>query len=62
MCIRRGGVITGEHGVGMEKREFMNDMFSDKDMDQMLILTDIIDPHQIANNDKVCSRRRVPGI
>jgi len=62
MCIRRGGVITGEHGVGMEKREFMNDMFSDKDMDQMLILTDIIDPHQIANNDKVFSRSRVPGI
>ena len=38
MCVRRGGAITGEHGVGMEKRHLMTDMFSDQDINQMLKL------------------------
>ena len=35
-CVRLGGVITGEHGVGVEKRELMCEMFNDKDIQQQL--------------------------
>ena len=35
-CVRLGGVITGEHGYGCEKRELMCEMFNDKDIQQQL--------------------------
>ena len=62
MCVRRGGAITGEHGVGMEKRHFMTDMFSDQDINQMLKLTSELDPHGIANSGKMFPVDRMPGI
>ena len=62
MCVRRGGAITGEHGVGMEKRHLMTDMFSDQDINQMLKLTTEIDPNGIANSGKMFPVDRVPGI
>ena len=62
MCVRRGGAITGEHGVGMEKRHLMTDMFSDQDINQMLKLTNEIDPKGIANSGKMFPADRVPGI
>src|SRR5579883_2949426 len=33
-CVERGGVLTGEHGVGIEKRDLMPEMFSDIDLNQ----------------------------
>ena len=62
MCVRRGGAITGEHGVGMEKRHLMTDMFSDQDINQMLKLTTELDPNGIANSGKMFPVDRVPGI
>ena len=62
MCVRRGGAITGEHGVGMEKRHLMTDMFSDQDINQMLKLTTEFDPNGIANSGKMFPVDRVPGI
>ena len=35
VCIDAGGVLTGEHGVGLEKKAYMPLMFSDADMDAM---------------------------
>jgi glycolate oxidase len=32
LCVRMGGVLTGEHGVGVEKRDLMGDMFSEVDL------------------------------
>ncbi|MBS61259.1 MAG: FAD-binding oxidoreductase [Anaerolineaceae bacterium] len=62
MCVRRGGAITGEHGVGMEKRHLMTDMFSDQDINQMLKLTNEFDPKGIANAGKMFPVDRLPGI
>jgi glycolate oxidase len=62
MCVRRGGVITGEHGVGMEKREYMPDMFAEADMEMMRRLSREIDPRGIANAGKMLPGERVPGV
>jgi len=34
LCVEVGGVLTGEHGVGIEKRDLMTEMFSEADLDQ----------------------------
>lgn len=53
MCIALGGSITGEHGVGMEKRQYMPEMFSETDLDTMRAIRLKIDPAQIANRGKM---------
>src|SRR5206468_3080591 len=44
LCVRSGGSITGEHGVGAEKRKYMPVMFSDADMDTMQRVRCAFDP------------------
>lgn len=53
LCIRMGGSITGEHGVGMEKRDYLPEMYGETDMDAMWRLRCTIDPKQIANRGKM---------
>jgi len=53
MCIRLGGSITGEHGVGVEKREYLALMFSADDLALMRRLRDAVDPAELANRGKV---------
>ena len=53
LCIDLGGSITGEHGVGMEKRAYMPRMFGPKEMGMMDSLRRAIDPKQIANRGKM---------
>jgi glycolate oxidase len=53
MCIRHGGSITGEHGIGMEKRAYLPAMFSENDIDMMQRLRLRIDPFELANRGKV---------
>jgi glycolate oxidase len=53
LCIRLGGSITGEHGVGMEKREYMPLMFGPLEMETMRALHRAIDPRGIANQGKM---------
>jgi glycolate oxidase len=53
LCIDLGGSITGEHGVGMEKRQYMPAMFSPVDMDVMTELRRAIDPLELANRGKM---------
>jgi glycolate oxidase len=53
MCIRLGGSITGEHGVGMEKREFLARMYGPADMEALRSLRDAIDPAGLSNRGKV---------
>lgn len=53
MCIRLGGSITGEHGVGMEKRAYLPAMFGESDMDLMVRLRHSIDPRLLANRGKM---------
>jgi len=53
LCIDLGGSITGEHGVGMEKRAYMPVMFSPVDMQAMTDLRQAIDPLELANRGKM---------
>ena len=62
MCVRRGGVITGEHGVGMEKRDYMLDMFSEAEMKVMRRLSHEVDSRSIANAGKMFPGERVSGV
>ncbi len=53
MCIELGGSITGEHGVGLEKREFLDQMYDEASMDAMRRLREAMDPKTIANRGKM---------
>ena len=43
LCVKLGGVLTGEHGVGIEKRELMCEMFNDNDIQQQLKIKKTLD-------------------
>jgi glycolate oxidase subunit GlcD len=58
-CIAVGGVLTGEHGVGKEKQEFMRLLFSDEDMAAMLRLRRAFNPDAACNPDKIIPITRV---
>jgi glycolate oxidase len=55
-CIEAGGVLSGEHGVGLEKRDLMPKLFSPDDLDAQARLRDAFDPDGAANPDKVLPR------
>ena len=52
-CVKVGGVLTGEHGVGIEKRELMCEMFNDNDIQQQLSIKKSLDNHSLLNPGKV---------
>ena len=52
-CVRLGGVITGEHGVGVEKRELMCEMFNNDDIQQQLDIKKALDEKNLLNPGKV---------
>ena len=60
-CIDAGGSITGEHGVGYDKKGFMPRMFSSDDLDVFQRLRCSFDPDQIANPGKVMPTPRLCG-
>ncbi|MGH7097934.1 MAG: FAD-linked oxidase C-terminal domain-containing protein [Stellaceae bacterium] len=53
LCVAVGGVLTGEHGVGVEKRDLMGVMFSKTDLDQQQRLKCAFDPDGLLNPGKV---------
>ena len=53
LCVEVGGVLTGEHGVGVEKRDLMGEMFSEIDLNQQQRVKCAFDPRQILNPGKV---------
>jgi glycolate oxidase len=53
LCIRVGGSITGEHGVGMDKLPYMDQLFTPATLGAMCDLRDVFDPHRRANPGKV---------
>jgi glycolate oxidase len=61
LCIDAGGSITGEHGVGMEKKQFMPEMFAEPDLETMQRLRCAFDPRRLANPGKVFPRPRLCG-
>jgi glycolate oxidase len=55
-CVDAGGVLSGEHGIGLEKRDAMPMVFSPDDLDAQARLRDAFDPSGRANPDKVLPR------
>ncbi|HEX6144881.1 MAG TPA: FAD-linked oxidase C-terminal domain-containing protein [Geminicoccaceae bacterium] len=53
LCVEVGGVLTGEHGVGVEKRDLMPVMFNEDDLNQQQRVKCAFDPDQILNPGKV---------
>ncbi|EKE44741.1 FAD linked oxidase domain-containing protein [Oceaniovalibus guishaninsula JLT2003] len=53
LCVEVGGCLTGEHGVGVEKRDLMHDQFTDDDMEAQLRVKDVFDPAWLLNPAKV---------
>jgi glycolate oxidase len=53
LCVEVGGVLTGEHGVGVEKRDLMDAMFSPVDLDHQMRLKCAFDPDGLLNPGKV---------
>jgi len=61
MCVRYGGSITGEHGVGAEKAAFMREMFSEDDLETMRFVCTAFDPDGSFNPGKVFPATRLCG-
>ena len=53
LCVEVGGVLTGEHGVGVEKRDLMGIMFSEDDLKQQQRVKCAFDPEGLLNPGKV---------
>ncbi len=60
-CLEAGGSITGEHGVGLDKKQYMADMFSEQDLAAFQRLRCAFDPEQLANPGKVMPTPRLCG-
>jgi hypothetical protein len=60
-CVRAGGSITGEHGVGFDKRELLSLIFSEADMDVMLGVRAAFDPTGLCNPGKIIPMLRGCG-
>jgi FAD/FMN-containing dehydrogenase len=52
-CIAAGGTITGEHGVGLDKLEYMERIFTSDTLEAMCALRTVFDPQRRANPGKV---------
>ncbi len=61
ICIRYGGSITGEHGVGADKAPYMSEMFSEADLDTMARVRCAFDPGTTFNPSKVFPTPRLCG-
>jgi glycolate oxidase len=61
LCVRAGGSITGEHGVGADKAAYMPDMFSDDDLATMNLVRCSFDPEMRFNPGKVFPTPRLCG-
>jgi len=60
-CIELGGSLTGEHGIGLDKKRYMTKMFSDQDLAAFQALRCAFDPDQLANPGKVMPSPRLCG-
>lgn len=53
LCVEVGGCLTGEHGVGIEKRDLMGHQYSNADMEAQMLVKDVFDPEWLLNPAKV---------
>lgn len=60
-CLEHGGSLTGEHGIGVDKKKHMPKLFTEDDLDTMQRLRCAFDPHRLSNPDKVFPTPRLCG-
>ncbi len=60
LCVEIGGTITGEHGVGSEKRQYMRLMFNDDELQVMQDVKDVFDPRNLMNPGKILPELAAP--
>lgn len=53
LCVEVGGCLTGEHGVGIEKRDLMLDQYAPADLEAQMAMKDVFDPDWLLNPAKV---------
>ncbi len=53
LCVEVGGCLSGEHGVGVEKRDLMTAQYTDDDLDIQMQVKDVLDPQWLLNPAKV---------
>jgi glycolate oxidase len=61
ICIRHGGSITGEHGVGADKAVYLGELFGDADLETMNYVRCAFDPERAFNPNKVFPTPRLCG-
>jgi glycolate oxidase len=61
LCLEHGGSITGEHGVGHDKKLHMGKMFHEVDLDTMQLVRCAFDPNGICNPGKIFPTPRLCG-
>ncbi|MTI01461.1 FAD-binding protein [Roseibium sp. RKSG952] len=53
LCVDEGGCLTGEHGVGIEKRDLMSHQYTQQDLEAQMAVKDVFDPKWLLNPAKV---------
>lgn len=53
LCVNAGGSITGEHGIGIDKINYMSLIFTDADMERMLAVKNVFNPTGLCNHGKI---------
>ncbi|WP_319545707.1 FAD-linked oxidase C-terminal domain-containing protein [Ruegeria conchae] len=53
LCVDAGGCLTGEHGVGIEKRDLMTHQYAAQDLEAQMAVKDVFDPNWLLNPAKV---------
>jgi glycolate oxidase len=61
LCVNVGGSISGEHGIGADKRCYMPEMFTEADLETMKWIRQVFDPKGIANPGKIFPTPRTCG-
>jgi glycolate oxidase len=61
LCVDVGGTISGEHGIGTEKQEFMSWIFTEEDMATMRKVKEVFNPDEIINPWKVFPTKKSCG-
>lgn len=61
LCVAVGGSISGEHGIGADKRCYMPEMFSDADLETMQWVRAVFNPKGLANPEKIFPTPRTCG-
>jgi glycolate oxidase len=62
LCVEVGGCLTGEHGVGIEKRELMTTQYRREDLEQQMAVKLLFDPRWLLNPSKVFPLAMRPGL